>query len=27
MTCRKRKPWAETDTGRQTLMTTDNTNT
>lgn len=23
----KRKPWAETDTGRQTLMTTDNTNT
>lgn len=27
VTCRKRKPWAETDTGRQTLMTTDNTNT
>ncbi|EFW0394016.1 conjugal transfer protein, partial [Shigella sonnei] len=27
MTCRKRKPRAETDTGRQTLMTTDNTNT
>nr|ECI9859157.1 conjugal transfer protein [Salmonella enterica] len=27
MTCRKRKPWAGTDTGRQTLMTTDNTNT
>lgn len=26
-TCRKRKPWVETDTGRQTLMTTDNTNT
>ncbi len=27
VTCRKRKPRAETDTGRQTLMTTDNTNT
>ncbi|BEA79876.1 hypothetical protein VEE07_44300 (plasmid) [Escherichia coli] len=27
VTCRKRKPWVETDTGRQTLMTTDNTNT
>ncbi|MCO1611168.1 conjugal transfer protein, partial [Escherichia coli] len=25
MTCRKRKPWAETDTGRHTLMTTENT--
>lgn len=27
VTCRKRKPRVETDTGRQTLMTTDNTNT
>ena len=25
VTCRKRKPWAETDTGRHTLMTTENT--